>query len=193
MDLVDKSGKIYESTSTIRGKKINEILKDLKDTSLDSKEKLNKYSEHLSWCMDKIRMLFIAQETMVTNDNYKKSVYSVGLLNGIIMGMAIFVEDDATPPYMKIPEKLKGDDQKEIVDKMLLRILTTIVQQLESVICLTHDGKPKGYEKFKPQEAWLRWHEDTINYINGINVDIPAIQSSIEHINAFQKEIEKMK
>lgn len=179
----------------LRGERLNEIRQDLNNGDLDDEEKLLKYSSHLEWFLNKFRTLWKAQEAMQHPGKWNKSLISFGVTNGLVLAMAIFVEEQADPPYRKLPEELDGSSEIEgrtnkILEEKAKAFMINMITQLEAVICIGPSGKPKGYEDNEDRmDAWMKWRNDTINHINESPFEMPEIRAAIERIRDFNKDL----
>lgn len=142
----------------LRGGRLQQIKEDLTDTEADSGERYVKYSSHIEWFLKKMNYLHAAQEHMMRG-RWKTSLYSLGVTNGLVMAMSIFLEEQADPPYRKIPDEL-GDGTRMISEEAR-DFMVELAKRLRACI-ITPDDKPYGYADFPVQEAWSRWLGDTV-------------------------------
>lgn len=190
MQLFDKNGLPARKLSDfdpreLRGARLNEIRKDLQDRDMDDKLKIHKYGAHLNWFMDKIKYLTLSQEQMLSGQ-WNKSLMALGLTNGLILAMAIFVEEQNEPPYQKIPEGLEGATDK-IVDDAMKSFVINLVNQIESVICVDEKGSPKGYDDGSkgPMAAYFDWLKATIDRLEEYQFNTPEVHASIDRIKKY--------
>ncbi len=178
-----------DDNDRLRGEKLSEIKNDMKNEDMDKKEKLMKYSTHLDWFMSKFKMLDMAHEAMQNPGKYDRSLISLGITNGLIMAMAIFLEERGDPPYRKIPEKLNGEAEA-FIDEGTKSFIINLVTQLEGIICMGKDGKPNGYGDAEDAgQAWISWRSDTIDKINKYHMATPEINAAIKRIDEFNNEM----
>lgn len=173
----------------LRGERLNQIRKDMNNGELSDKQKLLKYSSHLEWFTQKWKQLFAAQEFWQHPGKWDKSRYAHGFTNGLIAAMAIFLEEQADPPFRKTPEQYQVDDNK-LIEEQAKGFMINMARQLECIICMEADGWPKGYKDSESiSEAWLKWRNDTINHLDNAPVDFPEIRMMIERIQEFNQNL----
>lgn len=85
----------------LRGKRLAEIRARLSSKDLDERDRLLKYSQDIGWFIDRLNELYLLMEQ--ARPNYSMTPNTHGLLNGIILAIAIFMEDES-PPLAKRPE-----------------------------------------------------------------------------------------
>lgn len=128
----------------LRGERISQIRKDLNNKDLSDKEKMLKYGDHLNWLLKTIERIYKLQQT--ARLRYMDSMYDHGLANGLILSMAVLVEEQSTPPYLKADGQYKKSEVQftsEKTEEYMLRL-----EALLANMVLADDDGPKGYESF---------------------------------------------
>ncbi len=180
-----------DDKNRLRGAKIEEIKKDKLDPKLDGKEKIIKYSQHLDWFLARFESLVQAQDVMQSPGKWDKSLMSVGFTNGLVLAMALFLEEQSEPPYRKLPDSINKKTE-EVVNGNLKAFMVDIVTQLEAIICMGEDGFPKGYSEAGEQGfAWVKWRTDTVEKINSYQFETIEIIAAIKRIEKFNEELGK--
>jgi len=170
----------------LRGAKLNEIAQDLNDDELSDEQKVLRYGSHLEWFLEQTRMLLGAQQKAQSEGVFDVSIHTVGIANGLILASAIFLGEQGDPPTRKIPNKLRHRSDELLAEKVKGFIIT-LITQLEAVICI-EDNKPKGYGEYDVQEAYARWHNDTVEHLNNCPVSFPELQAAINRIGEFHRK-----
>lgn len=136
----------------LRGDRVRQIAKDMKEFEGTDKEKLLAYSSHLSWCLKTFERIYKLQQ--MTGQAAKKSLYSHGMANGVIGAMATIMEEQGDVPYIKTPEKYENSEQQfthQAVAEYIYRL-----EDLLGKIMLMEEAGPEGYgDEENPILAWI--------------------------------------
>lgn len=179
-----------EEDMKLRGGRLEQIRKDLHNGELDDKDKLLKYSSHLDWFMNKFRLLYGYQEAMQRDGKWNRSLQAVGFTNGLVIAMALFLEEQGNPPTRGVPERLKGEEEDiKLLSEEAKGYMITLANQLEAAICASET--PKGYEEYPQEEAWARWIHDTVRHLENPPFEITEILAAANRIRKHQKEAMK--
>lgn len=178
----------------LRGQRLNQIRKDMNNQELDDKERLLKYSSHLEWFMSKVKVLALAQDFWKSPGKWDMTRETKGFTNGLIVGLAIFVEEQADPPVIKKdPEKFELEDDRLVEDRVK-GFMINLARQLECIICMGEDGWPLGYQDCDSLgAAWIEWRNDTIGHLEGCPVNFPEIRMIIDRISEFNQNLQDNK
>lgn len=173
----------------LRGERLNQIRKDMNNGELSDKEKLLKYSSHLEWFNQKWKALYAAMDFWMNPGKWNKTRYSHGFANGLIAGFAIFVEEQADPPFFKTPEEYEADDSR-VISEQAKGFMINLSRQLECIICMGEDGRPKGYSDAESvSQAWLDWRNDTTRHLDEAPFEIPEIRMIVQRIQEFNQQL----
>ena len=139
----------------LRGQRVNQIKQDLSDKSMTDRDKVLKYSEHLTWCLKTFERLFKLQESAATPGVWDKNPYAHGVLNGMIMAMAVVVEEQGNIPFQKSPKSYRMENSEWIKDSTYKHI-EKLERKIQQIVMGNHKG-PKDYQEASvPFQAWMQ-------------------------------------
>jgi hypothetical protein len=151
----------------LRGQRISSIKADLQNDKLSQKEKVLKYSDHLNWALKSLERIYKTQQ--VASKKYMNSAYDHGIANGLILAMAILVEEQAQPPFLKVEGKYKKSDSQWVSDAIEQHVMH--IEALLGNMILADDDGPKGYDSFAD------WAGDVIATLTGAPMETPKIKA----------------
>jgi len=177
MKLVDNNKEKLSKAETdienqrLRGDRVRQISNDMKNFDGTDREKMLKYSEHLSWCLKTFERIYKLQINSAKAAN--KSAYAHGLANGVIGAMAVIMEEQGDAPYIKPPEKYETTDQ-EFADQVVVNYVSQLEQALGQIMLMDENG-PEGYAE--DDNPILSWILDTVKSMEKSPIQTAELKS----------------
>lgn len=180
-----KTGNIEkQENKKLRGQKLAEIqsfMKSGKSEEEEWKDRALKASSYLDWFIERTTELVRSHDALQQPGVWDQSPVAHGMSNGLVLAMAIFLEERGNPPFHRAPRKYVMD-KEELFTEAAKGFIIDLVTSLEAILCITESGKPKGYEEYGEEEAFAQWHSNAIDRLLNRGFTITEVEAALDRI-----------